>query len=312
MGKQRALEWERRWFLPVGIAALLAVVLLIVSNAVGQAVSAQHAADALRKVEDDKGSVVLSSILQATGFLLLAAPLFFLFRAARARSPRVRSQLVGLVLVAPLFLAFASGLSIGARTNAADEFVGGEAKSTLTAAEAKEKCEDDLQEEGAKEFREEFEPSKGKTAMAACEQQKTEDDEAENASREASLSAFANGLGLAGGLGLVVVFFYTALWAMRVGLLTRFWGSLGIVGGIAFLLGPLVIVTMLWLVYFAFLCFGKVPGGRPLAWAAGEAVPWPTPGERAAGELEPSEPEAGAADEGGEGGEEKRKRKQRQ
>lgn len=318
MGKQRALEWERRWRLPVGVAALLVVVLLVVANAVGQSVSAEHAADALRKVEEDKGSVVLSSILQAVAFLLLTAPLFYLFRAARSRSVRVRSQMVGLVLVAPLFLAIASGLSIGARSDAADQFAAGEAKSTLSPKEAKEECESDLEDEGSKDFRDEFEPRKGETPLAACERQQVEDDAAEHAGREASMAALANGLGIAGGLALVVAFFYTALWAMRTGLLTRFWGSVGIVGGIAFLLGPLFIVTMLWLVYFALLCFGLVPGGRPPAWEAGEAVPWPTPGERAAGELEPSqplgeepEPSEPAAESLEEEPGEKRKRKQR-
>ena len=30
----------------------------------------------------------------------------------------------------------------------------------------------------------------------------------------------------------------------------------------------------------------SLPGGRPPAWAAGEAIPWPTPGEKAAADLE--------------------------
>jgi hypothetical protein len=313
MGKQRVLEWERRWRVPVGIAALLAVILLIVSNAVGQEVSAEHAAESMRLVNQDHGSVALSSILQAAGFLFLGLPLFYLFRAARARSERVRPQMVGLILVAPLFLAVASGLSIGARTEAADQFVAGEAKLELTAKEAKEECESDRKDEGAKDFRNEFEPRKGETPIAACERQKSEDDEAENAAREASLASVANGLGLAGGLALVVAFLYTSLWAMRVGLLSRFWGSLGMVAGIAFLLGPLFVVTMAWLIYFALLSFGKVPGGRPPAWEAGEAVPWPTPGERAAAELEPSESVDEPAEATGEDGEPgaKRKRKQR-
>jgi hypothetical protein len=315
LGKRKALEWERRWRAPAAVAALLSVLLLIVSNVVGRKVSSAHAAEAMRLVEQHKGSVAASSILQAVGFLLMALPLYYLFRAARLRSERMRPQLVGLVLVAPLFLAVASGLSISARTDAADQFVAGEAKSTLTPKEAQEKCATDLKEEGAKEFREEFEPRPGETPTAACERQKTEDDEAENAGQEASLAPITNGAGLAGGLALIVVFVYTNLWAMRTGLLSRFWGSLGMVGGIAFLLGPLFVVTMAWLVYFAFLCFGKVPGGLPPAWEAGEAVPWPTPGEKAAAELEPEsseEPEEATGPEEPEEPEEaRRKRKQR-
>jgi uncharacterized BrkB/YihY/UPF0761 family membrane protein len=314
MGKQAVVDWERRRALPVALATLVAVVLLIISNAVAPS-SGEGAAEALRSVEAHKGSMTLSGIMQALGFLLLMAPLFYLFRAVRARSPRVRPQMVGLIVAGSLFLAVSAALTIGARTDAADQFVGGEASSTLSAAEAKEKCESDRKSEGAKEFAEELEPAKGEAALAACEKQKREDDQAENALGEASLAALVSALGLAGALAFVVSFFYTGLWAMRTGLLTRFWGSLGMVAGITFLLGPLFVVALVWLVYFAFLLFGKVPGGKPPAWEAGEAVPWPTPGERAAAELEPGEEAdegAGRDAAGAEPAAERRKRKQRE
>ena len=251
--------------------------------------------------------VALSGAMQAIGFLLLMAPLLYLFRAARARSERVRPQLVGLVVVAPIFLAISSGLTIGARGEAADQFVAGEAKSTLSPKEAKADCRSDREDEGAEGFREEFEPAAGESVLAACEKQKVEDEEAENALSETSLAPVVSGFGLAGGLAFAVAFFYSSLWAMRTGLLTRFWGSLGMVSGIAFLLGPLFIVALVWLIYLAFLLIGLVPGGRPAAWEAGEAIPWPTPGERAAAELEPAE---SAAEDGKDSGE-MRKRKQR-
>jgi hypothetical protein len=56
--------------------------------------------------------------------------------------------------------------------------------------------------------------------------------------------------------------------------------------GVAFLLGPLFFITLVWFIYFGLLVLGKVPGGKPPAWAAGEAIPWPTPGEKAAADLE--------------------------
>jgi hypothetical protein len=88
------------------------------------------------------------------------------------------------------------------------------------------------------------------------------------------------------------------------------------VAGIAFLLGPLFLVTLVFFVYFGMLAFGIVPGGRPPAWEAGEAVPWPTPGEKAAGELEPEggwdEEDKLEADEVDEETGERRKRKQRE
>ena len=75
---------------------------------------------------------------------------------------------------------------------------------------------------------------------------------------------------------------------MRSGLLIALLGLARDGAGIA-VAGPLVIVALVWLVYFAFLHFGMLPGGKPPAWEAGEAVPWPTPGEKAAAELEPAE-----------------------
>lgn len=309
--KQQALEWESRWAVPVAVLTFLAVALMVASGLLNQ-VSGEGDAAILRSVHEHGSSVTLTGLMQAAGFALLAAPLFFLFRLVQARSDRVRSQLVGLVVVAPLFLAASAGLTVGARKDAANQFVAGEAKSTLSAKEASEKCTEEQKEKGNKEFAEEFEPAKGETPLAACEREKTENDEASNAIGEASLSAVSTGLGLAGGLGFAVALFYSCLWAMRTGVLSRFWASLGMALGVATLLG-LLLFTLLWFIYFGLLLLGKVPGGRPPAWAAGEAIPWPTPGEKAAAEMEPSEaPEAPEAPETENGaGPEKRKRKQR-
>lgn len=306
--------------MPVAAAAFATVVLLIVAQLVNQ-VSGDGDAEILRSIDENGGSVAASGVLQAIGFALMALPLFFLFRAAAARSERVRGQLVGLVVVAPLFLAASAGLTIGARSEAADQFVAGEAKSTLTPKEAKEECVENRRDEGKEDFEAEYEPAAGETALKACEDREIEDDEASNAIGDASLAGIVSGLGIAGGLGLLFAFLYTGLWAMRTGLLPRFWGSLAMVAGFAFLLGPLFIVTLIWLLYFGFLCLGAVPGGRPPAWAAGEAVPWPTPGEKAAAELEPKydleeedeEDGAPAPTENGDGGpgESRRKRKRR-
>jgi hypothetical protein len=76
---------------------------------------------------------------------------------------------------------------------------------------------------------------------------------------------------------------------MRVGLLSRFWGSLGMALGVAALL-LLVQFCLIFFIYFALLLVNKLPGGRPPAWAAGEAVPWPTAGDRIAKEIEPKDP----------------------
>ncbi len=77
------------------------------------------------------------------------------------------------------------------------------------------------------------------------------------------------------GLGFVL----TALNAMRVGLLTRFMGVLGIIVGLLFVFpleGQLPFVKIFWLLALGSLLLGHWPGGMPPAWVTGEAQPWPT------------------------------------
>jgi len=300
---------ESRWAIPVGIASIAAVVLLIASRPVN--VGGDGQADFLREVDAHGGQVLLSDLMQVLAFLLLALPLVYLFRAVAARSDRIRSQLIGLVVAAPLFLAVSSGLSIGVTNEGADNFLAGEANASLTPKEAGEECRDEMRDEGRDFLVDEYEPARGESPLRACEDRKLEDDEASEAIAEASLAPIATGLSLAGAFGFVIALLYTGLWAMRTGILTRFWGSLGMVAGIAFVLGPLFLVTLVFFVYLGLLALGLVPGGKPPAWEAGEAMPWPTPGEKAAEELAP---ESGLSDgdfAGGEDGE-RRKRKQRE
>ena len=288
--RHEILKWEARWSRPAGIAALLGVLALLVAGIAAAAATGEGDAAALRAFHAHSSNEALSGALQAIGFALFAVPLFFLFRADQARSSKVRGQLIGLVVIAPLFLSVSSGLSVVARGEAADQFVAGKATSTLTTKEANEKCSTERKEKGAKSFGEEFEPSGGGTALSACEDRKVEDDEASNAISDASLAGATSGFGVAGGLGVAIAFFYTCLWAMRTGLLGRFWASLGMALGVTVLLG-IILLPMIWFIYIGLLLIGWVPGGRPPAWAAGKAVPWPTPGEKAAKSLEASEPD---------------------
>lgn len=310
-GRSEILEWEGRRLLPAGLATFGAVALIIASAFVIGGISGEGDAEVLRSVHEHSSSLTLSSILQAAGFVLLVAPLVVLFRAAAGRSDRMRYQLIGLVVAAPLFLAI-SGVLTGIATNdAASAFVAGEAKPGISVKEAAEECRSELDDLGAKEFGEEFGGGSRADALKQCGQTTYEDEEASNAIGEASLHGAAIGFGLGGRLGLAVALLYSCLFAMRVGLLTRFWGSLGMALGVAALLLR-VEFTMIWFIYFGLLLVGRLPGGRPPAWAAGEAIPWPTPGDKAAESLEPSEPvDAAESGEGGSADGERRKRKQR-
>lgn len=316
--KGRILEWERRWSVPAGLATFAAIALLVGGAIVSSPIHGDGKAEILQAAHEHSSSLLAGGVMQAFGFALLVAPLLVLFRAAQSRSNRVRGQLIGLIVAAPLFFAVATVLNAAATTDAADQFVAGKAESTLTKPEAAKECRSERQDKGAKDFGEEFEAEKGTSTLAACEDQKVEDDEASNAIAAASLEDAASGFGIGGRLGLAVALLYTGLWAMRVGLLTRFWGSLGMALGVATLLG-LVLFLVIWFIYIALLLIGRVPGGRPPAWAAAEAIPWPTPGEKAAESLEATDPDPddppalppangnGDSDSGGE----RRKRKQR-
>ena len=98
MRKEAALERESRWAVPTAIATFVAVVLFFIALLV-DSVSGDGSAEVLRSVDENGSSVILAGLLQAISFALLVFPLTYLFRAAAARSDRVRSQLIGLVIV---------------------------------------------------------------------------------------------------------------------------------------------------------------------------------------------------------------------
>jgi hypothetical protein len=275
--KAEVLEWERRWAAPVAIAAFAAVALVIAAVViVTQVGTGSGDATLLRDVDRHRTAQMLSSIIQAIGVGLLAAPLYYLFRAAKARSEKMRGQLIGVVVAAPLFL---SALYILAST-----FVSTDVPQLLVHRVS-------LSGERA-----------NKIATKAIE--------------NAPLRSLAVGFGIAGPLGFLVAMVYTSLYAMRTGLLNRFWGALGMaLGAVSFIFFEF---ALLWFIYIGLLVLGKVRGGRPAAWAAGEAIPFPTPGEKASaalsgangdGSAPSADPEEPASPEPQNG--ERRKRKQR-
>ena len=283
--RRRILEWEAKWDLPAGLVTFAAVVILIVSAIVIASVNGSGNAELLESAYANKSSVTLSSVLEAIGFILLIAPLYFLFRATAARNDRVRTQLVGVIIAAPLFFGI-SGVLNGIATNeGAEAFQKGESHPTLLASKATEECKSEAQDKGAEEFGEEHEGTGTGTALARCEKEELEDSRANHALSEATYRGVSTGFGLAGRIGLAFALVYTCLFAMRSGLLSRFWGSLGMALGVAALL-LLVQFCLIFFIYFGLLLIRKLPGGRPAAWDAGESIPWETPGQRVASELE--------------------------
>lgn len=81
-----------------------------------------------------------------------------------------------------------------------------------------------------------------------------------------------------GALLIAVSLVLVSLAAMRVGLLPRFMGYLGIIAGVLTIipLVPIPIIEAYWLLALAYLLSGRWPSGTPPAWTTGRAVPWPS------------------------------------
>jgi hypothetical protein len=89
--------------------------------------------------------------------------------------------------------------------------------------------------------------------------------------------------GLIGSLLLAIAFVLVSMNAMRVGLITKFLGYLGMAAAAAslFLIGsaPALLIEVFWLIAVAYLLAGRWPNGDPPSWASGKPEPWPTAAE---------------------------------
>jgi len=107
-------------------------------------------------------------------------------------------------------------------------------------------------------------------------------------------------LGLFVQLALALAIVMISINAMRVGLLTRFLGYLGVISGALFVLAfvPIPIVQVYWLGALAMLFAGRSPSGTPPAWQSGEAMPWPSPAEMREQRVREAEARRGTPDDG--------------
>jgi MFS family permease len=99
----------------------------------------------------------------------------------------------------------------------------------------------------------------------------------------------SEGLGIVGALALGFWFVKGSLDFMRLGLLGRFMGVVGIALGPALVLGFGLLVMPIWLIALGVLFMGWWPGGLPPAWVTGRAQPWESLREPAARPDEPAE-----------------------
>jgi hypothetical protein len=362
LGRQRIIERERRWARPTAVIALVPAVLYAASILIDQSAnlySGPSDAEQLRSLHDHSGAILLSSILRTIGFLMLPVPLIYLFRAAQARNPRVQGALIGFVVLGPILFAAQGIVQSTAADRVSSDFVESpplpsrpyseleaslnrdprsiENVTTYTGPNHLEVERTDGTFYKVKNFGKQGPEKVVSSLPGELDRQGVSNDTdsdgspgdafAQHLLEDSTGVQVAQGLLFPAVLGMVVAMIYTPLQAMRAGLLTRFFGTLGMAFGasLILILPAALLGILLWSAYLALVFVGRVPGGRPPAWEAGEAIPWPKPGEerssapRPSGEAIEGEaaevPAAAKPSEGasaGQPGSPRRKRKRRQ
>ena len=287
-------ESEARWMRPAGIFALAGVLLIVISTLLRQSagkVDGVTEAAKLRQYADLGSSAVIGDAVALVGLALLIVPLYFLFQAAAARAPKVRRGFVIFIVLGPLLLGIQGLVGTIARESAGDEYV--KAYPTATPDENRKPAEDGGGGDGTTTGS--GSTTSGTTTSGTTTSETTTSSDSGASSSESPREKKANEIidnsqaiqlaavmGLVGALGFVFAMVYTSLWSFRTGLLTRFWGTLGMALGVALIfLGSLGFLGLLiWFAALGMMFIGFFPGGRPPAWAAGMAIPWPKPEPR--------------------------------
>lgn len=360
MSAQRIIERERRWAAPAAFAAVLTFALYLASFIIDRSADLYAGASETRQLEslnDHAGTIVFSSVVRAVAFLLLPVPILYLFRAAQARNPRVQAAMVGFIFIGPILFAAQGVIQAVGAGQAASDFVDltegeqtyaelqGEVKKDPSSIEqvtiytGGEEPSLEVQRSGDSFYTvTEFGntdpnkvvdslPGKLDAADPSIDHETDSDSESQpgdalatHTTDNSSTLQVAQAVLLPAVLGLVVMMIYVPLQAQRVGLLSRFFGSLGMaLGASMILILPVALLGVLvWTGYLGLLFVDRVPGTRPPAWDTGEATPWTRPGEQPAAEGGPIEGKATeVGDEAerpasqGQGAPPKRKRKRR-
>lgn len=235
MDNEAVIERERRIGRPAGIIGIAAVALLFGSQFIS-----------VGEVANDDSAVSLAAVAENSDALLVAA---------------ILGAIAQLLFAAPLYAMFDAaqrrsdtmrrgliGLAIaGPIFAAAGSIVGFIALDS--AADA---------------F---LDPSNGYDLSSAAD--------ADDALENVGIRQLVLGLGSAAGISLVITLIYTGLNSMRVGLLSRFWGTLTMALGVALLLPGFTFISLPLVVgVFSLLLANIWPGSRPPAWESGTAMPW--------------------------------------
>lgn len=302
------IQRERRLMAPAGYAALLGVILFVASVFIQAGVGGAADTDfeLLEQYNEHGSTLLLGDIVGGLGFLCFTFPLYILFRGAQARADRVRGALVAFAFIGPVLLAIQGPVQSIALKDAGEKFV-----QEAPAAEPQPSANEDAQQAKPADAKAagttEDQGGKTESGSAAAKGGEvtttpttegssttttTSDEGGDGESAEEKRAGdliddsgsvqFARALIFPALLGLVFGMVYISMWAMRVGLITRFWGTLGMALGVSLILLPFAqLLLVIWFLAIGILLLGRWPGGRPPAWDAGVAIPWTKPGEEA-------------------------------
>ena len=264
MKRDEQLEWEARWSRPAAAAAAVAAFLQIASFAYGVSALGSGTVRGEKaqqlRIDEHAGDLMLIAGLNGIAVLCMAGVLVYLYYVTKARRPELQQAALILAIAGPILYVGVLTTLNIVRLDVAADF------AAL--------------------------PSAQQTSRAA---ERLED---------ASILSDVGLVGLAPSLAFGFSFVMISLSAMRAGLLSRFMGILGIIVGVLYVI-PLLgggppIVNIFWTAALAALFLDRWPGGRGPAWAAGEAIPWPSAMDQAKAreaakqgeQPEPDEPSA--------------------
>lgn len=240
MKREEQLEWEARWSRPAAAAAAAAAFLQVASFAYGVSALGSGTVKGEKaqqlRIDEHAGDLMAIAGLNGIAVLCMAGVLVYLYYTTKARRPELQKAALILAIAGPVLYVAVLTTLNIVRLDVASDF------AALPGAQQTNRAAERLE--------------------------------------DASILSDVGLVGLAPSLAFGFSFVMIGLSAMRAGLLSRFMGILGIIVGVLYVL-PLLgggppIVNIFWTAALAALFLNRWPGGRGPAWAAGEAIPWPS------------------------------------
>jgi hypothetical protein len=300
--KSKIFAFQRRWLTPAGVSSILAAALIVVSGVLTRAglSTPSNNADQLELYQHHSARLLDAQIVTSVGLALLAIPLYFLYRSALLRAEKMRGFLLPLVIIGPLLLGVQGVfLSVGLK-DASDTYTTKLPAAQASARQGAESAQKRQQTGSAKAATTTVatttaattttsNASTGRTTPTTNQAAPPPGQAAANARKDLANDTIndttaikvSNALGFLGALIMLAGSIYALVWVRRTGLLTRSWAVIGIAVIVALFVIPAVgpIGIVLWFAITGLMLARLWPRPLPPAWEAGEAIPWPRPGE---------------------------------